>query len=658
MLCFLFFLGGLAEHACDTEADRGTEVCLLQFMHKGAADLAELKQEEGLASQDARLAAKKHTPLDDIANDIAGDHHHIRQCPGDSFVNLADLKACTHGGADIHVDFDDEDIEEFFGDNVIMKEWKYFLNDCDDQKAECELINPDVNHHQYPVGKTEVRIEGYDLAGNMNKCLRTVYIMDRQPPTFKEPEVDLNQKLELHFPEDSCTVHGETPFTEYEEQAGFHPSEATDNCDTDVEVVRKLYDQKGNVVYDSSDETYAKFPGLSGPGQWRLCYVAVDDYSANLEGIHSFGREPPENSRQMNKAEHCVDLTLSDITPPYDFAGCPEDIYIEIDAHLNSTTVDWTLPTISGDNCEGHGTVPDAMEQSDPPKYPGMKFDVGSHVVNYAVEDAFANVLEDSECSFTVEVKQKAHPVSLTCPADVIMTTLEDASFAIVTWETPIATQGDKILDQSHIVYPQGVKPGMPFPFGTTTILVHADGEITGERVDEHLMFDECVFNVTIKDPQRPEVDGRLYRCKEDQNDQSKYAPPFRVCGGPDISWLPHPEYIHTHGYDIIGIHDTSLECCTSEEGLEHECAKVTTPVDVEPLVKYCKPKPEQPKSPGDCPAACQTCKKGGNKDAGGVDLVNGVCTHYCSPWSYCGTSDAHRACADGECQGTDCTKC
>jgi hypothetical protein len=614
-------------------------------MHKAAADVAEMKEDE---TRDT----KKHTPLDDIAADIAGDNHRLIECPGESYVALADLKACTHGGADIHVDFDDEDIEEFFADNVIMKEWRYFLDDCDSQKADCELINPDVNHHQYPVGKTHIRVEGYDLSGNMNKCLRTVYVMDKQAPIFKEPEVDLNQKLELHFPADSCTVYGETPFTEYEEQAGFnadHSPFATDNCDQEVEVVRKLFDDKGDVIYDSSVPSDGGFPDLSGPGKWKMCYIAIDDYSKTMTGIHAFktwqpphGECPTEcrfcsaggnpesggvalvdgvchnwcspwekcgtsdahqkgvdcrkcgghpDAWMVNKAEHCVELTLSDISPPYDYAQCPEDIYVEIDAHLNSTTVDWTPPTISGDNCEAHGTAPEAMEQSDPLKHPGMSFPVGSHVVNYAVEDAFGNVLEDEECTFVVEVKQKAHPVDVVCPADVIMTTLEDASFAIVTWEPPVVTQGGKILDASHIVYPTGVEPGLPFPFGTTTILVHAKGEITGERVDEHLMFDECIFNVTVKDPQRPEVDGRLYRCKADEIDQSKYAMPFRVCNVTDLEWIPHPEYIHTHGYDITGTHETSLECCTSEEDVEHVCTEVKTPVDVEPLVSYCKPK-------------------------------------------------------------------
>jgi hypothetical protein len=107
-------------------------------------------------------------------------------------------------------------------------------------------------------------------------------------------------------------------------------------------------------------------------------------------------------------------------------------------------------------------------------------------------------------------------------------------------------------------------------------------------------MFDECIFNITIKDPQRPEVDGRLYRCREDQQDHAEYAEPYRVCEGPDLAWTPHAEYIHTHGFDVSGTNPTSLKCCTSELDVEHECTKVTTPVDVEPLVSYCTPKEDK----------------------------------------------------------------
>lgn len=547
-------------------------------------------QSEGLDananSTNAMAMEHNHNPLDDVEMEIAnGEHHRYHQCPGLPYVALADLGSCTHGGAEVSVEFNHEDIEEFFGDNVVMKEWKYFLDGCDE--ANCELINPDVNHHQYAVGKTDVRVEGYDLAGHMNSCIRTVYVKDMQAPVFDEPEIDLNQEIEIHFPPDSCSVSGATPFHEYEEQAGFS-GHATDNCDDTIEIVKKIKNAEGNVIY-SSDQHGTEMPSLSGPGSWRMCYVAVDNYAKTLGGPHAFGHNAPYGADQTNYAEHCVDLTISDITPPYDYEMCPDDIYIEIEAHENETVVEWTLPTIMGDNCEGFGELPDAMEQSDPPKYPGMIMPVGSHVVNYAVADASGNVLEDAECSFTVEIKQKAHPVTVVCPGDVHFTTLEDASFAIVTWEEPIATQGGKILSPAHITYPQGVSPGLPFVYGKTEILVHAAGEITGTRVDEHLMYDECIFNVTVADPQRPEVDGRMYRCKDDENSPD-FAKPFRVCNGTDLDWHPHPMYVHTHGYDVRGTIPTDLECCESESHVKHECVPVTTPVDVEPLVSYCKP--------------------------------------------------------------------
>ena len=34
--------------------------------------------------------------------------HLSQRCPGKAYVALADLTACTHGGADIHVEFDNE----------------------------------------------------------------------------------------------------------------------------------------------------------------------------------------------------------------------------------------------------------------------------------------------------------------------------------------------------------------------------------------------------------------------------------------------------------------------------------------------------------------------------------------------------------------------
>jgi hypothetical protein len=684
----------ITDAVAEEKCDGADEVCLLQLRAKSNS-----KHSLG-AKQSSTIFnfGDDSSPLDLLAEYLlakptAHAKPKLQECPGDALVAFADTGFCTHGGIEVKVDFDDEDIEEYFGDNVLMKHWKYYIEGC--KLADCQLINPDVNHHTFHVGKTEIRVEGYDLANNFNKCIRTVYVLDRQEPVFTDPQVDLEQQMEIYFPEEACTVSGATAFAEYEEQAGFTGA-VTDNCDEEVEVERKIFkhtDGDLSEIFSGAhgEDNMAQYPNLTGPGTWVICYIATDDYSKHITSAMPFDKEAPGGAAALNVAHHCVHVTVSDNTGPYGMKNCPESQLVIIEPHeTEAHNITWDLPEITGDNCEAFGTVPDAEEQSNPPKYPGMTMPVGSHPVNYALFDSSRNVLEDEECSFTVEVKQKAHPVVLTCPPNVTFQTLPDASFAIVVWEDPVATQGDKILDQSHITYPQGVSFGLPFPFGITHITVRADGEITGTRHDEHLQFDECSFAVTVEDPQIPEVDGRLYHCKDDvDKSDPSFVKPYRVCGGTDLTWTPHATYIHTHGYDVSGVHDASKGCCTDQFDVEHECVPVETDlVSVKPLASYCKPKEpkEEPEAnplvveektvdelptvaveeevattpeavaallvTADCPAACSSCMGGGTDEAGGVALVNSVCTAWCSSHNSCGTSKAHKL------GGTDCTDC
>jgi len=595
------FLSAVVAAAMITDAAEGVcdgpdEVCLLQLRKSNSKHSLSMKQSSTIFN----LGGEGSSPLDAIAAQLlatqkAHGKPKLPECPGGALTASADAGLCTHGGIEIKVDFDDEDIEESFGDNVLMKRWKYFIQGC--KLADCQLVNPDVRHHTFHVGKTEIRVEGYDLANNFNQCIRTVYVLDRQDPVFTDPQTDLNQSIEIYFPENACSVSGATAFAEYEEQAGFTGA-VTDNCDEDVEVQRKIFAPEEGQIFSGlhGDENMAQYPNLTGPGVWTICYIATDDYSKNhITSTMPFDLEAPGAATALKVVHHCVEVVVSDNTPPYGMKNCPEDKLVLIDPHeTEAHNITWELPEITGDNCEAFGTIPDAEEQSNPPKYPGMTMPVGSHSVNYALFDASRNVLENEECSFTVEVKQRAHPVELTCPPNVTFPTLTDASFAIVVWEDPMAIQGGKILDQSHISYPQGVSFGLPFPFGTTHIKVRAEGEITGLRHDEHLQFDECTFAVTVEDPQIPEVDGRLYRCMDDiDTTDSSFVKPYRVCGGTDLTWTPHAEYIHTHGYDVAGVHDTDKQCCTDQFDVEHVCVPVTTDlVSVKPLASYCKPKP------------------------------------------------------------------
>jgi hypothetical protein len=531
-------------------------------------------------------------PLEHLAPHHHGSEDKHPECPGGPFIGEADAASCFHGGADIHVEFDDEDIEEFFGDNVLMKEWKYYKEGCH-KPAQCEFIDPDVNHHQFPVGKSVVRVEGIDIAGNINMCHRTVYILDKQVPKFVVPSKEVDPSIEIDFPENTCSITADKPFLEYEEVNGFI-DEATDNCDKKVDIVKKLKNEEGEIIYDSSKST--EIPELKGPNQtYTLIYEAVDDYSASL-----YTSDAPEvvKSFRIEKKIHEATLTLNDVQPPYDFQGCPTDFVVEIEAHeTHHAGVYWTPPTITGDNCEDFGEIPEAEEQTRPlPMYPGMPLDVGAHPVQYAFKDASGNYIQDKECTFTITVEQKAHPVILTCPTNVTVPTLHHADFGLPIWDDPVAMQGGKILEPSHISYPQGVEKNMPFPFGTTVITVKAQGEITGTRIDEHLMFDECTFTVTVTDPQIPKVDGRMYRCKESNRYEGfgklvrTAAKPFEVCGGIALDWMPHDAYVETHHYDVKFAVTRDYDCCKSELRVKHKCM----PVPGTNKSSYCVPEEEE----------------------------------------------------------------
>merc|ERR1719174_3536330 len=245
----ILFLVAVAAAGTTTAASAGTcndedEVCLLQLRKGYSKHSSSTKQSSSIFA-----LTGDESPLDYLAEQIRGEsniHEHpkLQECPGDALVASADSGVCTHGGIEVRVDFDDEDIEEYFGDNVLMKKWKYYIEGCT-KGADCQLVNPDVNHHTFHVGKTEIRVEGYDLANNFNSCIRTIYILDKQEPVFTDPQVDLEKQMEIYFPENSCTVSGATAFAEYEEQAGFS-GDVTDNCGEDVEVQRKIFKHTGD----------------------------------------------------------------------------------------------------------------------------------------------------------------------------------------------------------------------------------------------------------------------------------------------------------------------------------------------------------------------------------------------------------------------------
>jgi len=508
------------------------------------------------------------TASDKLQKHIDGSWHdeakNTKECPGAPVVVNAKPGECFYTGVSV-VTTDGTTIQSFFDDNVEMKYFKFYMAGGEDAPIE------NLAEHPFQVGPAHtVIVEGYDLAGNKKACHRTVVVKDTQKPQWTT--VDVEKEVTIYL-DDNCQKTSTSVFSHYEETARFSPS-GTDNCG--VEGVTKQVKQGTEVLYqDDSDIGSDLLTG--GPGTYELVYTLKDVYGL------------------INR--HTVVLTLKDNQPPRNTEGCPADedgnpkIFVEVEAAETTGETDWHLPKIIKDNCLEYGTLPMPEEvgfhgtpyESDDWWRAKGKFPVGDTPMAYPMYDSFGNLFPH-ECKFTVTVKQKAHPVVLTCPEDVVAQTVELTEFGIPFWDPPSVTQGGKKLDSAkHVTYLHGAKPGMPFPYGETVVTVKAVGEITGNRTREEDQMDECTFRVTVKDPFRPYVDGRHFRCGAESAGKTE---PFGVCEGSDLKVQMHEGYQETGGYDLVeGMTRTEGSCCDDEKGTSYTCSPSPSS-----LFKYCKP--------------------------------------------------------------------
>ena len=552
------------------------------------------------------------SPAPGVIEDCCGHDVEENAIPGTCFSKIASLPLDSLHG---------RDASETFADNVHLNNFKYYLESCSGGVEECtytELTDPDPQHHKFHVGKTRVKIEAYDIAGNKYECMRNVYVHDMEPPTFvfgpEQVHGDTGESYRQTFAPDSttvrievdketCNVKATETFSTYETLQGMSSSPgageglaARDNCDVarpgdalGAEVIKKIYDSDGKLLYDSSSQDSGDESLITkGPGQYKMEIIAIDDFSEDLVF-------PSNRSDKMHTTKLVVDLELYDEAPPRDVGACPADMTGEkkvvIGPNETKAVVFWDVPNVTFDNCQHHQPPPEptcvvdqlidgvdrTTGQYGAVCHPGMTLDVGTHVIIYTFTDGYGNPPGGIECEFRVKIVQEEHPVTLTCPDDINITTLPMREFAIVTWSDPVAMQNGKALPQSHISYPQGVASGMPFPFGVTEITVRAEGhDYTAVQQGNQLQqWDECIFLVRVTDEENPKCDGREFRCNAAS--ASAYPPmlkPYDICGGPQLQVELRPGYPTSFGYNTLGVSNTpsNRSCCASEMDVPHVC--------------------------------------------------------------------------------------
>jgi hypothetical protein len=500
-----------------------------------------------------------------------GDNPRPPDCCGENPIEGQTLAGTCHEvGADVLLRIKTGSTISLFDDNVKMSnDYKFFMETGCTETAhgeECtyvEISDPDMSHHNFNVGQSNVKIQGFDIAGNKHECIKTLFVHDPEKPVFTTPPDEAADTFNFHLPNESCTVQFDAPFNAYE-GLNFDPT-ATDNCDQNVEIFKYIYDADGNLLYDSgSDDPTGDF--TYGPGTYTMVYKAVDDYSFNLPA--PVGGSTLEETRS-------VELNILDEHAPWSISECPDDIEVLIEAHLLESPegmVNWTVPVVTGDNCFAETPPIPAVEIND--AVPGQKFPIGATLIQYVFTDgADPPNTYPEECKFTVTVVQEDNPVELTCPDDVTVVTLPNAGFAIVRWQMEPPLQGKTELD---VIYPQGVSPGLPFPFGITEIKVKAVGTLpAGQEGDPP--FAECYFTVTVTDNQSPKCDSRAIVCSEGENSQG-VAPikPFHICAGPQLDVDFDEGYKQTFEYETLGVTQEPeypmSGCCTSGLGVEHVC--------------------------------------------------------------------------------------
>merc|ERR1719487_497389 len=277
------------------------------------------------------------SPEPGVIEDCCGNDVEADALEGTCFSKITDLPLDTLHG---------RELSDTFEDNVYMSYYKYYLESCTfgEDCTYTELSDPDPQHHKFKVGKSRVKIEAYDIAGNKYECMRNVYVHDMQPPKFVYGEFvheETSEPYQQEFSPDSltvrlevdketCNIKASETFSKYETLQGGgsgHDVTAIDNCDVvragdniGAEVMRKIYDANGTIIFDSSSENFTDETLLTtGPGSYKMEIIAIDDYSDDI----TF---PSNRSADTHKSVLTVDLELYDEAPPSGISACPADM--------------------------------------------------------------------------------------------------------------------------------------------------------------------------------------------------------------------------------------------------------------------------------------------------------------------------------------------
>jgi hypothetical protein len=543
--------------------------------------------------------------------DSTTESDEIPECPGqDQHLLLTSPNSCEIHGAVMRAK-DGTNLEDYFWDNVRIKEVNYKV---DGETLETHKQMTEYNFTKKPAGDNSphhVEVMVKDVGNFEVMCRRDVYVYDKLGPKWKTtPEKSFApHMIEFRAGED-CSRTADELFTWYEQNRSviWDPI-AEDNC--------QGVDGQAPIVYR---EVYLP-QGVDGEGHYveELVYSENPDAQPTNEMYTFIGEQflilkyyaVDASGTVMDSAEeHRVQIGLKDsVAPTTDDVFCPAKFHVTLLHNESTATVQWSVPRVVSDNCpprrahypygtkeaqtSSTGAFPEITETSDSEGHHALvgHFGPGTYEVDYTLKDSNNN-LYPHECEMLIEVEQYASPVHLECPAEVPAVISGKKNYAPVAWQEPDHNNGKAHQDNNpvNVTYkPEGVVPGMAFPWGTTTITVVATG--TGSVSDASHNYAECSFVVNVTDERPPELWGKQYHCRKLANgDTAPGAAPYRLCEAKKhLNVKEHKSYLDTGGYTIEGVGALPYrDCCDSEtqDGtiVSHQCKWESD------LMSYCAP--------------------------------------------------------------------
>ncbi|TVR82148.1 MAG: HYR domain-containing protein, partial [Saprospirales bacterium] len=273
----------------------------------------------------------------------------------------------------------------------------------------------------------------------------------------------------------------------------------------------------------------------------------------------------------MNCDTADVSLIVEEIAIPV-IAFCPADQVLVNDAGECGAVGNYPTPRVH-DGCSADSAMALLNGLAS-----GEMFPVGVTPVTWF--HVGKNTGDTVLCQFNVVVNDNEAPVITGCPADIIQPKDAGSCSATVTWTEPTADDnctapGDILVIQNHF-------PGDEFPVGKTTVQY--------TFIDEAGNSDQCIFDITIEDPEVPFVLCRDYTVELDScGELVVYANDIRVSAEADCGIALLEIEINGEGFNIdsvvldcnyLGVNNAIFRA-TTKAGISNTCEATVTVIDV-----------------------------------------------------------------------------